>query len=461
MVNHIRSQLQHPMSLFLIGMVALIVLGSIIYIPDSYEYFLIADCFDGQSFLDCAKINMTFRPPLLSFFLWPLPLEALPLLAIISISGSAVFLTKMTKTHAVWTAVLAIYCTQHHPILADARIFLLIFLFGAWYSLLQLSNTRNAVLTGIAIGSTVWIRPEAQLGIVFFICYAFFVQRQYIQHLLLGIGLIIFAWFSWLSWHAGQWVWAPRYWEGYMLDCWEFMPRRAMLQMGGMGIYNPPMRSIWMEYPPYIPKAVFDTSNAMSWIQTLWTNSPLIWTTGLLSTLYLCFSKPRMGWAFVMIAMVNLLTIFIPQAQNPIFIESNMMVAKICLLSAIAVTTAERFPRLAYILPLSLLLLDPSSNMKPGIERTDIGIAATQWLQSNTAVDSTVTSTFENAPMIWLAERDWQQWKNPWDPLPHPEYILINHWEAFLVSLPLCPQQKLEAFFQKDKNWIAIHSCLE
>ena len=188
LLTSLYRQLTHPVYLFLLGMLALAIFGQTIYIPDSYEYYLLADCLDGTSFLDCSNINMVFRPPLLSFFLWPLPLQALPILCMISIAASAVLLAKLTKVHAVWVSVLAIYCTQHHPILADARIFIYIFLFGAWALLFHTNDHKTSFLAGLLAGLTVWVRPEAQIGILFFVCYAFFTKRQFFLSTTMGLG---------------------------------------------------------------------------------------------------------------------------------------------------------------------------------------------------------------------------------------------------------------------------------
>ena len=156
---------------------------------------------------------------------------------------------------------------------------------------------------------------------------------------------------------------------------------------------------------------------------------------------------------------MNFLSILIPQAQNPIFIESNMMIAKICIVVALTYCCSMVFPKIAFVLPIGILLFEPSSNMKDGLEYTTVGRSATAWIKENTPVHTTFTSTFENAPIIWLAERNWQQWKDPWSPEKHPEYVLSNNWEVFLTALPLCPTQKIEAFFEQKGNWIGIYSC--
>ena len=442
-----------------LGVLLLLIFGSVVYIPDSYEHYILSDCLDGQSFVDCDHINLGFRPPLMAFFLLPFGFAGVSILSMISIAGTATITQKLGKSYVIWFAFLALFCTHRYPIIADARTFLLIFVFGAWIWMMQLSSVRSAILCGITIGATMWIRPEAQLGIILFLGTAWFWQRQYFKWLTLGTLCMACGWIGWLSWHAGQWVWAPRYWEGYMLESWSVMPKRAMLQLGGMGLYNPPLREIWLQSPPMPPKVTPQLHTIFPWFLEVWKQSPLIWLGGILSAPYLYTKKPRIVVLLLSIGSINVIAALLPQARDPAFVESNFLLTKSALVILIALACSHKHTWLGYLAPLTLMLLDPKPVLEESIESTEVGKQAVAWIAKQETADIPFVSSYESAAIVWLAKKDWRQWDDPWHRTPSPKYVLVSNLDVFAVGLPLCTKQKMEVHFSQAHTFVSIYSC--
>ena len=58
----------------------------------------------------------------------------------------------------------------------------------------------------------------------------------------------------------------------------------------------------------------------------------------------------------------------------------------------------------------------PNSIDRPSnIELSTTGLTVQHWLRSYTPSNSIVLSSFETAPIVWLSEREWQEWPSPWE----------------------------------------------
>ena len=456
-----------PLILISIGMVLLYFLGDILYIPDGYELAIMSDCMDGHSFVDCSSIHMGFRPPLMSLFAWPLGWEGIPLLSILSLATTAALLSRTSQSYAIWIGTLGLFCTQNTPIISDARSFLCCFLFGGWIMLCKKSiSAKQAFLMGTLVSLGIWIRPEALIGIVLFVPFALcwhFKHRFWI-----GAGLLLpcLLWFGWLSYLAGTWVWSPRYWEGYMLASWEIMPKRIMMQLGGMGLTNTPMREIWMNSLPLPTSSTLAFSSYVDWMKQLVVRNWVLWGSGVLSCAFLMIHRIRSGWVFAGIFCINCIAALIPQARDPAFAESNFLLSQLALISAVSLCCERLFSTqryLVYLLPVLVAVANPTHEIDRGVEHTKEGLSAIRWIQENTDQQSIWISSYENAPIIWMAKRNWKQWEDPWHPLQKDHYRITTHLDVFDLGQELCAHQKLEAFFESSNpnptNWISIYSC--
>ena len=449
-----------------IGMICLYVMGEMLYIPDGYELAILSDCIDGSSFVDCSSIHMGFRPPLMSILAWPFGWEGIPFLSIMSLAITAAIIGFYCRSHTVWIAVLSLFCTQNYPIISDARSLLPSFLFGGWLMMAKEDRSSKEVLfMSFLIGLGIWIRPEAILGIFLFVPYALFFYMKHRYWILLGVAIPTLLWIIWLSYLAETWVWSPRYWEGYMLASWELMPKRLMLQLGGMGIYNTPMREVWMDSPILSSTTTLEFNSFLSWMAHVFSRNWILWSTGLISLGYLLSIRSRVGWILIAIFCINLLAALIPQARDPAFVESNFLLSQIALISAVALCSVQIWPNqklISYILPIIIVFINPSHDIERGLEDSKIGASSIAWIQENSTQDSLWVSSYENAPLLWRAQRDWKQWNDPWHPIDTPHYRITTNFDAFDVGLPLCPKQKLKAYFStspEKREWISIYFC--
>ena len=107
--------------------------------------------------------------------------------------------------------------------------------------------------------------------------------------------------------------------------------------------------------------------------------------------------------------------------------------------------------------------VNPSHEIERGLEHTKEGLSAITWIQEHSTQGSVWISSYENAPIIWLAKRDWKQWEDPWHPFKKAHYRITTNLDVFDMGQELCSNQKLEAFFEAPpkvhSNWIAIYSC--
>ena len=456
-----------PLLLSSIGMVLLYCLGDVLYIPDGYELAIMSDCMDGTSFIDCSSIHMGFRPPLMSVLAWPFGWEGIPLLSILSLAVTAALLGTATKSYAVWIGILALFCTQNHPIISDARSLLPCFVFGGWLMIGKETITaKRAFWMSFLIGLGIWIRPEGLLGILLFVPFVLFFHPKHRYWIGLGTLIPCILWFLWLSYLAKTWTWSPRYWEGYMLASWDIMPKRLMMQLGGMGLYNTPMREIWMESAPIPTTTVLAFDSYMDWMKLVVARNWVLWTAGGISFVYLIYHRMRKGWALMGVLCINCIAALIPQARDPAFAESNFLLSHLALMSALSLGCAHLFSSrifLSCLLPISVALINPSHDIERGLEHTPQGLSASAWIQKNSTKDSIWISSYENAPIIWLAQRNWKQWEDPWHPVSEPHYRITTQLDVFDMGQELCLNQKLEAFFEDAHRtqpaWVAIYSC--
>jgi hypothetical protein len=80
---------------------------------------------------------------------------------------------------------------------------------------------------------------------------------------------------------------------------------------------------------------------------------------------------------------------------------------------------ADHFGRTqSTVIAVSLLLfgswLSPDITAPQMIEKSEPGLATQHWLNTQTPDNAIVLSTFETAPIVWLANREWQEWPSPW-----------------------------------------------
>ena len=168
----------------------------------------------------------------------------------------------------------------------------------------------------------------------------------------------------------------------------------------------------------------------------------------------------------VSIFSINCIAALIPQARDPAFVESNFLLSQLALICAFSLCCTHIFRTrilISCLLPILVAFSNPTHEIERGLEHTKEGLSAISWIQKNSPPQSVWVSSYENAPIIWLAKRDWKQWDDPWHPLQETHYRITTNLDVFDMGQELCTNQNLDAFFESKTHtpstWIAIYSC--
>ena len=470
------------------------ILSSAVYIPDSYEHVILAECM-GQGVsgrIDCSDIVLTFRPPLPALLLIAISPFAHPLygIALISwLSATAVPALfwrlappsiSLTQRLSVVGILLASPLFHVFAQLADARMVVLPFMTLLGLSLWRMSEgievKHSARCAAIAVVLASLTRPEAVLLLPLAALWLGWQQRESLKGFLLWSLPPMVVWWSILSASAGRLVFAPRHWEGTLLAAWDFMPLRWSKQLYGMGLWSPPARQAALSLSPASSVPELSISAWLDWLYSgldslfaiwLWPLLLLIIVVGLWRT-----EHRRVALLGVLCAAPNLVGALLPQARDPLFQISNLFPLWLILLIGLGLAIGQLLKRMeSPISRMSLVLIAVGlswwggtvPDLKNGLEVQSVGQEATAWLRQNTTADQRIVSSFESAPVVFLAERQWEQWPSIWDEQrlfesPAP-ILMISSEDGFWAGNtrfrePLPPPA---AYFGIHGQWILIY----
>lgn len=468
-------------------------LGEALYIPDTYEHVILAECFlDGDSpRIDCSEIVKTFRPPLPSIFTLILspfahPLYGIVLLSWIATSSLSALFWRFSPSSlstaqrlSVSLALLSAPLFHVYAQLADARIIVLpfIMLFGlsAWRASEQGPSIpkREALIMGAVVALATLTRPESILLLPLGLAWLLLRNRLAVVWMLPTALTPLVIWWGCLSLSAEQIVFAPRHWESLLLQSTEFMPLRWSKQIFGMGLWSPSLREVSMGLTPTASIPIFSLSEWWAWISSSALSCFSIWVWlgfGLAIVLGL---RDTEGRRIILLggicAFPNLLAAALPQARDPLFQISNLfplwLVVIIGLGLSIGKVACQSKKLWGLIIILFLGALWRGSEAPPiknGIEFSDIGRNAINWLSQNTEEGSRVISSFETAPISFLAERKWEQWPSRWGQnrllKSDGHYLLVssedNFWSGSRYGEADLPTPA--AYFAIHEMWIMI-----
>lgn len=420
-------------------------LGSPIYIPDSYEHVILAECMaDGSSpRIDCANIAHAFRPPLPAVLLIATSFVAHPLYGIVLLSWLAVTTMpallwrfappSLPKAQRVSMTVGLMTAPIFHTFsqLADARIIVLplVLIFGLCLWQMFESPKKSGVVSvvaGLMVVLTTLTRPESilllPLGAIWVWCYA----RGEIKRYALVALVPLVCWWGVLSKLAGRLVFAPRHWESTLLAAWEFMPLRWAKQHYGMGLWNPPARQSSLALSPASAIPDISLQDWFDWLVQGLSNCFSWWVLGVLFIVVVLGLKRRGTRPLLAILLIcatpNLVGALLPQARDPMFQISNLfpLWLMVVLLMGWSIGRASLIFTTFRPVPLILMLAvfwfgSKAPAIKNGVEFTAAGHQTSQWLRNNTTQEQVVIASFESAPMVFLADRRWEQWPSRWD----------------------------------------------
>jgi len=428
--------------------------GHPIFIPDSYEQIIVAECWSsGTSVrINCEEIFPWFRPPLPSLLTslglkW---LNGFSLILLLSwsatISTVGVLSHRIAKLHydednSILLSYSIIFSLSmaglivNLGLLADSKIIALPFVFGALS--LILSNQIGifkAFSTGLLLGLAFLTRFENLLLIATGMgMILWFSKRKLINLVGYCVGWLPFVggWGWLLEQETGRFTLSPRYWEQWILPLLDEMPLRWAQDLYGMGIWNPPLRTLALGSELVATQqsllASFSWSEWVHWLDMniLSLFDPIVVIAFVFSVL-LWFRDPVMRkWiiGFTWVSMPSIAVTILPQGRESIFPVAYVLPMWISIwtwlgLSSglIIIRSTERWKQGGLFIALFGLTVLPNSIQRPAnIELSTTGLTVQHWLRSYTPSNSIVLSSFETAPIVWLAEREWQEWPSPWE----------------------------------------------
>ena len=423
-----------------------------IVIPDSYEQVIVAECWHSgiSSKINCAQIEDFFRPPLPSALIvpWLTWFDGLTALSIVTfLSTIALFgilihslnhrLGNILDFDIGWWVGLTLLVAglgTDLAILLDSKWLALPWLFAGGGLLMRRElSIRTSALSAFFFGGAFLCRLENIIVLCLGLCWIIWKARQRalatLSYLLI-LGVFIGGW-VFLLWNEHQILTlSPRFWESSLIPLLNEMPLRWVQDLYGMGIWNPPFREMAMTYTTSMDSAPNLLSNfsLLEWstwfrIHILGLFHPLH-TVGLLGTLtVLKDSTWRHIFAgLILISLPSIAVTLLPQGREstfPIVYVLPLWIATWTWTGLMFGLFADHFGnRISRVNTISILVLSswisPEIKIPQMIEKSEPGLATQHWLNTQTPDNAIVLSTFETAPIVWLANREWQEWPSPW-----------------------------------------------
>ena len=467
-MNTLRIFLSTPFTLVLLALfIATCTMP--MYIPDSYEQALGFLC-RTQDHPSCTQISLDFRPPSMSIALAPFALGMSPFLVVGALSllcaAWAIFPIAWTlKNHTksatlMWCGVGTIILspTIHRlTSLADARIFILPFLFASWALLwMKQPKKHHLFISGLCMGIGATTRPELVLGIILLSVFSILLHRKQSGWTLFGAWTPYVLWVSLLSIRAQKLVFGPRHWEDALLAIWDFVPQRMALRLYGMGMYSPQARDIPSNVSAH---HTLDLLSGWDWLVHVASMTPVIFILGTLVIAAGLRTHRNLSLSAIAISLPYLVAAFLPQARAPLFPQANMIPVLIVLYCSVGffawIILVEQTRRTLWI-RISMLICIAVCHANTvtfpesptGIEYTPSGSQAQRYL--HTSSPSTYMSSYENAALIWTAHQQWKQHNSPWE-RPTSSFTLRSNIDADII-----PNEKPVAFWADGDSWVLL-----
>ena len=440
----------------LLGVIGLLLawLGNPIFIPDSYEQAIVAECWrDGTSMrIDCDSIFPWFRPPLPSILItlglhWIDSITMLLILCWIATVATCGIVFHRIQTDfgttecgsrvglIVLTTLSGAGLIQELGLLADSKIIALPFIFGASGLLLSTRISRwKSFGIGILLGLSFLTRFENLLLITSGIGMVFIFSKQRWKNSLLyfaGCGPFVIAWMWILQRESNRWTLSPRYWEQWIVLLMDELPLRWVQELYGMGIWNPPLRSLaLLSTIDSQSNGLLQSFSILEWLA--WLNihvvslfHPIVVTVIVLNTFLWRHNKRLRKWMLILIwvSLPSLAVTILPQGREEVFPVAYVLPLWcavwiwIGLSTSLIIVRVERMWQKTILVLglLGLTQLPTSIDRPPNLEFSPAAMTVQHWFQTYTPKNSIVLSSFESAPIVWLAKRQWQEWPSPWE----------------------------------------------
>ena len=436
----------------LVSAVLFAVFSDPIVIPDSYEQVIVAECWhSGESTkIDCNQIETLFRPPLPSTLIvpWLSWFEGLTALSIVTFLSTValigILVHNMNRTLGnvmdfnvgwwVGLTLLAAGFGTDLAILLDSKWLALPWLFaGVGLLMRRQISIGDSALSAVFFGCAFLCRLENILILLLGVCWISTNSQQRIRSTVsyVTISSVFIGGWVLLLWNEHQILTlSPRFWESSLIPLLDEMPLRWLQDLYGMGIWNPPFRDLAMTNSTTIDNtpSLLANFSILEWgawfrIHVLSLFHPLHLIALLSTVVFLKDSLwRRIFGGLMLVSLPSIAVTLLPQGRESVFpivyvlplwiatwIWTGLMVG---MMIDHFGHTASKATTIGIVILSSWL--SPEITVPQMIEKSEPGLATQHWLHTQTQEDAIVLSTFETAPIVWLANREWQEWPSPW-----------------------------------------------
>ena len=470
-------------------------------IPDSYELIQEGRCMLGFE-MDpgvCASINPAYWTPG-----WSLPVGLLSAVTSPFAAAGAVSLLAMAllvvpcwslgRRFGAWQigflASVMLVCTpalRTYGMLADGRGLSVLCLFSSWALALRSCEERHAVGWALGAGAVAGlgalVRPEGLLTLLlvplFVLCSSRSIRSA--SAALVGGVLTALPWWLSLSNSRGRFGLTPRDWEGSGFSLLEILPKREVLELYGMGAYDTPFRTTALQFDVAISGVGLDLPGGIEWLGTHLLHAVPWWGWIMALVGVVCTVRAR-RWrvliALLLTAAPAFVAAFKPQSRDVLLPMANFLPVIVCawILGSVGVVKLSswilnrwQLPARIGLMPVIVLgfcvtLEGPRVDLVPSTELLIPGRAASDWLRSQEVYK--VRASFESAPVIHMADQQWDPWPSRWDSTAWssservPDFVLFTDLDDYASPADyenLTPV----AYFGDDRAWVLIMSLVD
>lgn len=418
------------------------------FFPDGYELAAAGACLWGlpeNTALPCAAMDPGYTTPLFPLLSGPASwafggLYGVVVLALACLSLSFVPLSRLASQLGGQRAALGAFVMlassqelRAWSMVPDERPLALLLAASAWAVGITSRTPWSAALAGVLAGLAGWARPEALVVAVLIPLTLLAWDRRKGLAAALGAGLLMAGWLGVQRLLGGTWL--PRPYEVAALELLRVLPDNWAKRLVGMGAWSPPLRAWGLVHGIAAPSGGMfpDPLAGIRWAgQALAQGThPAHWLLagiGIASGLWQT-ARRRALIAAAGLAAPWLIASALLHARLDALPLANLLAVLLILCVLAGAGAAHLAEWLTAWLPkgstspAALVLTAaiamaagstwPRSPVRPGIELSPPGAAATDWLRAN---PGTVTSTYETAPVVFRAEQPWQEWPTPFEP---------------------------------------------
>ncbi|MFT4977312.1 MAG: hypothetical protein ACI8S6_003217 [Myxococcota bacterium] len=464
------------------------------FFPDGYELAAAGACLWGlppDPSLPCGALDLGYTTPLFPLLAGPLGLwlgrlGGVVALALASMALCWIPLSALARRLGGARAVLATGLLlasspelRAWALVPDERPLALLLVASACAIAAGAQGLTAAALAGALAGLSGWARPEALAAAVLIPTGLLLRDRRQALAAGLSAGALVAGWLVMQRVLGGTWL--PRPYEVAALELLVLLPDDWAKRLVGMGAWSPPVRAWGLINGVPAPSGGFspDPLAGVAWIgRALAVGShPAHWLLAGVGIASALWRPPQRR------ALIALLGIMAPwliasallHARLDALPMANLLVV-LLVLSVLAGAGAGRLggwaaawlparagPAVGLVVASSLAVGAgrhwPLSPVRPGVELSAPGTAASAWLADHSGV---VCSTYESAPIVFRAGRPWQEWPTPFEPerWADVDWVVRTHLD---VSEPvtLAPgTHALEevAGWAADGRWVRIYS---